>query len=162
MKLVKHLLTCYFKHVFIILVASKRQTYCFKSSLHVFLFRNRVNRMRHKGAFDWPYSGIGLHGIEVRNPSFLQKLTLKLSNTSWNAILNIPLLSLLLQNTRHAVLNFSTDLFLFRNRVNSTRPKISSLHIRTNNHWGNCTKSFREKNYASSFTPKIKTMGWKL
>ena len=46
MKLVKHLLKCYFKHIFIILVASKRQTYRFKSSLRVFLFRNRVNRTR--------------------------------------------------------------------------------------------------------------------
>ena len=34
MKVVKHLLKCYFKHIFIILVASKRQTYRFKSSLH--------------------------------------------------------------------------------------------------------------------------------
>ena len=41
MKIVKHLLKCYFKHIFIILVASKRQTYRFKSSLHVFLFRNK-------------------------------------------------------------------------------------------------------------------------
>ena len=48
MKIVKHLLKCYFKHIFIILVASKRQTYRFKSSLHVFLFRNRVNRTRPK------------------------------------------------------------------------------------------------------------------
>ena len=46
MKIVKHLLQCYFRHIFIILVASKRQTYRFKSSLHVFLFRNRVNRTR--------------------------------------------------------------------------------------------------------------------
>ena len=48
MKVVKHLLKCYFKHIFIILFASKRQTYRFKSSLHVFLFRNRVNRTRPK------------------------------------------------------------------------------------------------------------------
>ena len=48
MKVVKHLLKCYFKHIFIILVASKRHTYRFKSSLHVFLFRNRVNRTRPK------------------------------------------------------------------------------------------------------------------
>ena len=48
MKIVKHLLKCYFQHIFIILVASKRQTYRFKSSLHVFLFRNRVNRTRPK------------------------------------------------------------------------------------------------------------------
>ena len=41
MKIVKHLLKCYFKHIFIILVASKRQTYRFKSLLRVFLFRNR-------------------------------------------------------------------------------------------------------------------------
>ena len=27
------------------------------------------------------YSGIGMHGIEVRNPSFLPKFTIKLSNT---------------------------------------------------------------------------------
>ena len=47
-KIVKHPLKCYFKHIFIILVASKRQTYSFKSSLHVYLFRNRVNRMHPK------------------------------------------------------------------------------------------------------------------
>ena len=35
---------CYFKHIFIILVSSKRQTYRFKLSLNVFLFRNTVNR----------------------------------------------------------------------------------------------------------------------
>ena len=28
-----------------------------------------------KGAFDCPYSGIGIHGIEVRNPSFLRRFT---------------------------------------------------------------------------------------
>ena len=44
MKTVKHLLKCYFKHIFTILVASKRQTYRFKSLLHIFLFRNRINR----------------------------------------------------------------------------------------------------------------------
>ena len=43
-KIVKHLPKWCFKHIFSILVASKRQTYRFKSSLHVFLFRNRVNR----------------------------------------------------------------------------------------------------------------------
>ena len=38
----------------------------------------------------------------------------------------MSLLSLLLQNTRHAVLNYSTDVFLFRNRVNRTHPKFKS------------------------------------
>ena len=33
-----------------------------------------------KGAFDLPYSGIGMHGIQVGNPSFLRRFTLKLSN----------------------------------------------------------------------------------
>ena len=47
-KIVKDLLKCYFKHIFIILVASKRQTYLFKSSLHVFLFQNTVNRTHPK------------------------------------------------------------------------------------------------------------------
>ena len=28
-----------------------------------------------KGAFDCPYSGIGIHGIEVRNPSFSRRFT---------------------------------------------------------------------------------------
>ena len=42
-----------------------------------------------KGAFGCPYSGIGIHGIEVRNPSFLR----------------ISLSSLLLQNARPTVLN---------------------------------------------------------
>ena len=47
-RIVKHLLKCYFKHIFIILVASKRQTYCFESALHLFLFRNAVNRTHPK------------------------------------------------------------------------------------------------------------------
>ena len=48
MKIVKHPLKCYFKHIFIILVASKHQTILIKSSLRVFLFQNRVNRMHPK------------------------------------------------------------------------------------------------------------------
>ena len=46
----KHLLRWYFKHIFIILAASKRWTYRFNSSLQAFLFRNRVNRTHHKGS----------------------------------------------------------------------------------------------------------------
>ena len=34
-----------------------------------------------KGTFDLPYSGIGIHEIEVRNPLFLRTFTLRLSNT---------------------------------------------------------------------------------
>ena len=46
-----------------------------------------------------------MHGIEVRNPSFLRRFTLKLSNTCYNAFLDISLSALLLQNARHTVLN---------------------------------------------------------
>ena len=46
-KIVKHLLTCYFKNTFVIFVASNAR-HRFKSPLHIFLFRNRVNRMHPK------------------------------------------------------------------------------------------------------------------
>ena len=49
------------------------------------------------------YSGIGIHGIKVRNPSFLRRFTLKLSNTCY---FKQYLLTFLLQNARHStVLN---------------------------------------------------------
>ena len=46
----KHLLKCYFKHIFIIFVASKRQAYPFKSLLHVFLerFSNECRKTKTK------------------------------------------------------------------------------------------------------------------
>ena len=40
-KIVKHLLKSYFKHLFVILAALKRRTYYFKSSHHLFLFRSK-------------------------------------------------------------------------------------------------------------------------
>ena len=64
MKIVRHLLKCNFKHIFIILVASKRQTYRFKSSLHVFLFRNRVNRTRPNLVLIIYLSTTSAHSIE--------------------------------------------------------------------------------------------------
>ena len=46
----KHLLKCYFKHIFIIFVPSKRQAYPFKSLLHVFLerFSNECRKTKTK------------------------------------------------------------------------------------------------------------------
>ena len=52
-EIVKHLLKCYFKHIYIILVGLKLQTYCFKSSPHIFLFQNRVNRTHPKVETSW-------------------------------------------------------------------------------------------------------------
>ena len=77
-----------------------------------------------KGAFNWPYSGIGILGIEVRNPSLLRRFTSKLLKWYFKHIF------IILVASKRQTYRFKSSLhvFLFLNRANRTHPKYPNHH----------------------------------